>query len=69
MIDWTKPIRTKSGTKAEFIYRLANPDPQYHQAMVVVIEDERGIQSVEAFSTDGKYFVNALDSDMDLINV
>lgn len=69
MIDWTKPIQTKSGRKAELIYRLTNANPEYYQPMVVLIEDEKGFQSIEMFSPDGGYFDGVEDSQLDLINV
>ena len=69
MIDWTKPIQTKSGRQAELIYRLTNANPDYYQPMVVLIEDDKGIQSVETFTINGEFFPDGLGCQLDLINV
>lgn len=68
MINWTKPLKTKSGCKAQLIHRLTNANPEYYQPMVVIIENEDGIQEVDTFTEEGTYFLVG-ESRRDLINV
>lgn len=62
MIDWTKPIQTKDGKKAEFI--RAFPENGNHASHLVVIF-HNGAWAC-AYRADGRH---AFDPGLDLVNV
>lgn len=64
MIDWTKPLETKDGRKAEFVRKL-NTSSDYKR--LVVLTDCHGWESHETYTEEGRLLVDD-ESALDLIN-
>lgn len=60
-VDWTKPIQTRSGLKAELVRRIGDD-------YWVVITDEVGKECMLCYQADGRYR-SLPGNDFDIINV
>lgn len=63
MIDWNKPIQTKSGHKAEFLRRLEGGLKMYRRVVVVTVDDD---ESAQIYTDEGAHQRVAA---FDLVNV
>lgn len=61
-IDWTKPIQTRDGRRAEFVGRCG---PLRDGETVIIVVDNLP----EKFYENGQYYCGARISDMDITNV
>ena len=64
-IDWTKPIQTKDGRKAEFIHKLKT---DFDYTRLVILTDDEGRESHETYTENGE-LVKDRESELDIINV
>jgi hypothetical protein len=64
-IDFTKPLRTKSGKKARVIVTTAKGS----YPLVVLLEDPYGEETPESYTINGKYYDDGSLSSDDLENV
>lgn len=65
MIDWTKPIQTKSGRPARVLCTDLK-DTEYPVAVAVLVNDKHEVPYT--YTAEGKYVI-AVDSPFDIINV
>lgn len=63
-IDWTKPIETRDGRKAEYIMRISNDE----YPRVVKVTHEDGHEAVYGYTEAGGYFAEPIMDNMDLRN-
>lgn len=65
-IDWTKPIQTRDGRPARLLGHIDAQQP----VVVAYVNDKEG-ETVEAFHTDGRYYLYEVDgeSKFDIVNV
>jgi len=64
MIDFTKPVFTKSGLK----FTLLTDSLKSFQPVVGIVRLDDGTEEVEKWNLDGSYYLNGSESTMDLTN-
>ncbi len=65
-LDWTKPLATRYGEKAEFVRELRTDD---EYPMLVIVTARDGSQEACMYRRDGTYAVGGGDCGWDLQNI
>lgn len=64
-VDWTKPIQTRDGRKAEFLRETNHTE----YPMLCLVTDSRGIQQPTTYTSSGAYWRdNPCFKEFDIIN-